>query len=339
MTDYRKLIAEFVGTFTLIFAGVGAVVASGGTNLVAIALAHGLAIAVMGSALGHVSGGVFNPALTVGLWVTRRLAAVDAVAYVVVQLLGGIVAALALVVVFDETQREQVKLGTTLLAAGVSAPEGVLIEALLTFFLMIAVFGTALDSRGPKLGALLIGLTIAMDIAAAGPLTGASMNPARTVGPARQRYGTTTVAWSARFRCDGRAVLYSSSSEKQVWRSSRRLPPVPRGGLQLVTPSSAESPPPHGRCGLGSGPQRPALVLSLNCKTSRARATRHERPRVRATPRRARRALGASELLAEPREGEAGNETDCEVGCRRTTRPSSASRTASRLAEKVVWPR
>ncbi len=184
MTDYRKLIAEFVGTFTLIFAGAGAIIASQGTNLVAIALAHGLAIAIMGSTLGHISGGVFNPALTIGLWVTRRLPAVDALSYIVAQLAGAIVASLVLVAVFDETLRTQVHLGTPMLGAGTSAPQGVLVEAVLTFFLMLAVFGTALDSRGPKLGALLIGLVLTMDIAAGGALTGAAMNPARTFGPA-----------------------------------------------------------------------------------------------------------------------------------------------------------
>lgn len=184
MTDYRKLVAEFVGTFTLIFAGVGAVLSTQGTNLVAVAVAHGVAIAVMGTALGHVSGGAFNPAVTIGLWVTRRLPAMDAVSYIVVQLLGGIAAAFVLSSVFDPTLQDQVKLGATLLAPGVSPVQGIVIEVLLTFFLVIAIFGTALDSRAPKLGALLIGLTIVMDIAAAGPMTGASMNPARSLGPA-----------------------------------------------------------------------------------------------------------------------------------------------------------
>jgi MIP family channel proteins len=184
LTDYRKLIAEFVGTFTLIFAGVGAVLSTQGTNLIAVALAHGIAIAVMGTALGHVSGGAFNPAVTIGLWVTRRLPAVDAVSYIVVQLLGGIAAAFVLSMVFDPTLQDQVKLGATLLAPGVSPVQGIIIELLLTFFLVMAIFGTALDARAPKLGALLIGLTITMDIAAAGLMTGASMNPARSVGPA-----------------------------------------------------------------------------------------------------------------------------------------------------------
>lgn len=184
MTDYRKLIAEFVGTFTLIFAGVGAVLSTQGTNLVAVALAHGLAIAVMGTALGHISGGAFNPAVTIGLWVTRRMPAVDAVSYIVVQLVAGTVAALVLSYLFSDTLVEQVHLGATLLAPGVSPVQGIVIETLLTFFLVMAIFGTALDARAPQLGALLIGLTIAMDIAAAGPMTGASMNPARSLGPA-----------------------------------------------------------------------------------------------------------------------------------------------------------
>lgn len=184
LTDYRKLIAEFVGTFTLVFAGVGAVLSTQGTNLVAVALAHGLAIAVMGSALGHISGGAFNPAVTLGLWVTRRLPAMDAVAYVVVQLLAGVVAAFALSMLFDETLQDQVKLGATLLAPGVSPVQGIAIEVLLTFFLVTAIFGTALDARGPKLGALLIGLTIAMAVVVGGPMTGASLNPARSLGPA-----------------------------------------------------------------------------------------------------------------------------------------------------------
>ena len=184
MTDYRKLVAEFIGTFTLVFAGVGAVLETQGTNLVAVAIAHGVAIAVMGTVFGPISGGAFNPAVTIGLWVTRRLPALDVVAFIVVQLLGGIAAAFVLSSVFDETLQDQVKLGATLLAPGVSPVQAIVIELLLTFFLVIAIFGTALDSRAPKLGALLIGLTIAMDIAAAGPMTGASMNPARTLGPA-----------------------------------------------------------------------------------------------------------------------------------------------------------
>ena len=182
--DYRKIVAEFIGTFTLIFAGAGSILVTGGQNLVAIAFAHGLAIALMVSTLGHISGGLFNPSLTIGLWVTRRLDSLNTIAYIVAQLLGAIVAALALVVLFPEVERHAQHLGTPALNAGVSFMQGVGIEAVLTFFLMAAVFGTAIDGRGPKLGGLVIGLIITMDIFAAGPLTGAAMNPARALGPA-----------------------------------------------------------------------------------------------------------------------------------------------------------
>jgi MIP family channel proteins len=184
MTDYRKLAAEAFGTFTLIFIGAGSIIASAGTNLVAIALAHGIAIAVMVSALGHISGGLFNPALTIGLWVTRRLTPIDAATYIGAQLGGAIVGGLALVLLFPEQARDLTDLGTPVLGDGVDFLQGVGIEVVLTIFLMLAVFGTALDARGPKVGGLFIGLVITMDIAAGGTLTGAAMNPARALGPA-----------------------------------------------------------------------------------------------------------------------------------------------------------
>lgn len=180
----RKLAAEFIGTFTLIFIGAGAIVVTGGTNLVAIGLAHGLAIALMVSSLGHVSGGLFNPALTIGLWATRRIATVTGILYIIAQLAGGIAGALALVLFFPEVMRDATSLGTPRLNDGVDFIQGIGIEAIATFFLMTAVFGTALDPRGPKVGGFAIGLIIAMDIYATGNLTGAAMNPARALGPA-----------------------------------------------------------------------------------------------------------------------------------------------------------
>ncbi len=180
--DWRKLVAEAVGTFTLIFVGAGSIILGG--SLVAVALAHGLAIAVMVSVLGHISGGVFNPALTLGLWVTRRLGHLDTVAYIGSQLAGAALGALALMMLYPEALREASNLGTPLLGSGVSFAQGVGIEALLTVFLMLAVFGTALDRRGPRLGGFGIGFVITMDVLAGGPLTGAAMNPARALGPA-----------------------------------------------------------------------------------------------------------------------------------------------------------
>ncbi len=180
--DWRKLVAEAVGTFTLIFIGAGSIVLGG--SLVAIALAHGLAIALMVSMLGHISGGLFNPALTLGLWVTRRLDHLNTVAYIIAQFVGAAVGALALIALYPDGLREASNLGTPMLASGVTFVQGVGIEVLLTVFLMLVVFGTALDSRGPRVGGFAIGLVITMDILAAGPLTGAAMNPARALGPA-----------------------------------------------------------------------------------------------------------------------------------------------------------
>ncbi|MYE46188.1 MAG: aquaporin, partial [Chloroflexi bacterium] len=142
------------------------------------------AIALLVSSLGHISGGLFSPALPIGLWATRRLDTITTVAYIIAQLLGAVVAALALVLLFPEAMRDAVSLGTPLLGRGIDFAAGVGLEAIATFFLMLAVFGTALDPRGPKLGGFGIGLILTMDILAIGTLTGAAMNPARTFGPA-----------------------------------------------------------------------------------------------------------------------------------------------------------
>lgn len=186
--DPRKLLAEAIGVFTLVFAGAGSIVlAAGNANigLVEIALAHGLAIGLMVMALGHISGGHFNPAVTAGFWVTRRLGTPEALGYVLSQLVGGIVAAILLVLLFPEGLRDAANLGTPALGPGIDFAKGVGIEIVLTFFLVLVVFGTAVDRRGPNVVAgLAIGLVISMDILAAGPLTGAAMNPARALGPA-----------------------------------------------------------------------------------------------------------------------------------------------------------
>ncbi|HJM88721.1 MAG TPA: aquaporin [Dehalococcoidia bacterium] len=181
--DWRKLSAEAVGTFALIFIGAGSIIMSGG-DIVAVAFAHGLVIATMVSAMGHVSGGLFNPALTLGLWATRRMGHADTASYIVVQLAGAAIAGFALLALFPEVRVDAVALGTPALGAGTTVLQAIVIEAILTAFLMVAVFGTAVDSRGPNIGGLGIGLVITMDIFAGGPLTGAAMNPARTFGPA-----------------------------------------------------------------------------------------------------------------------------------------------------------
>jgi MIP family channel proteins len=190
----RKLLAEFVGTFALIFIGAGSIVAAGnqitgitpGAGLVTVALAHGLAIGTMVTAVGHVSGGHFNPAVSVAAWVARRLSTIELVAYLVVQFLGGIAGALLLRLVVPRDGWEPAALGATLVSGGLSDAQAITIEAVLTFFLVWVVFATAIDPEGAftKVAGLAIGFVIAMDIMMGGPFTGGSMNPARSLGPA-----------------------------------------------------------------------------------------------------------------------------------------------------------
>ena len=189
MESYVKpAVAELVGTFAFFFIGAGAIVANsysgGAVGLIGIALAHGLMLSIMISVFGATSGGHFNPAVTLGFLSTRRIKPDLAAVYIVAQLVGGTLSGLALRAVFPENAWRPAHLGTPYLAPGVSFGTGVLVEAILTFFLLLAVFGTAVDARAPKIGGFGIGLTVMVDILAGGPLTGASMNPARTFGPA-----------------------------------------------------------------------------------------------------------------------------------------------------------
>lgn len=172
--------AEFVGTFTLIFIGGGAGIVSG-RDIVAVALANGLAIGIMVSNLGHISGGHFNPAVTLGFVATRRIAAPLAVCYWVAQLLGAVAAALILRGLFSHAEF----LGAVPHAPGVGGGKGFVIELVLTFFLVWTVFATAVDPRGAfkTIAGLAIGLVISIDVLMGGPLTGAAMNPARAFGP------------------------------------------------------------------------------------------------------------------------------------------------------------
>jgi aquaporin Z len=178
----RRGIAELIGTFTLIFAGMGAIGFAADAGLVGIALAHGLAIAIMVSALGHVSGGHFNPAITLGFLVTRRIDPPLAAVYWAAQLVGGLLGALALRATFPDGV--DLDAGVPVLN-GIGAGSGIVLEAILTFLLVWVVFATAVDPRGTfaSIAGLAIGLTITIDILAAGPLTGAAMNPARSLGP------------------------------------------------------------------------------------------------------------------------------------------------------------
>ncbi|HEX8679930.1 MAG TPA: aquaporin [Chthoniobacterales bacterium] len=180
MDKLRPCIAEFIGTFALIFIGIGAI-RTAGHDVLAVALAHGLTIAAFVSATMHISGGQLNPAVTFGLVCGGHMTWPDAIRYWIAQLLGATAAALICLSFFG---REVVITGTPQLGAPLSPLEGILLEAILTFFLVFVVHGTGVDERGRRVAGLAIGSTVTLDILFGGPLTGAAMNPARVFGPA-----------------------------------------------------------------------------------------------------------------------------------------------------------
>ena len=184
----RGIIAEFVGTFGFVFIGAGAILTDvytrGALGLIGVALAHGLMLSIMVSAFMATSGGQFNPAVSLGLVIARKQDIRTAMSYIIAQLAGGVLAAMVLRALFSPEVWQVVKLGTPAIAPGINPLTAMGIEIVLTFLLMLAIFGTAVDGRAPKIGGFGIGLTVAADILVGGPLTGASMNPARSFGPA-----------------------------------------------------------------------------------------------------------------------------------------------------------
>jgi MIP family channel proteins len=190
---HEQLVAEFVGVFVFVFigAGAGTLAAANGAGTLGVAVAHGLALGIMVSTLGHISGAHFNPAVTVGAWVTGKIDSVRAPLYVLVQLAGAVAACGLLRLALSKQIWEPTKLGATVInpaaeQVGFTAPKGLLLEAVMTFALVLVVFGTAIDERGTfkAIAGFGIGLIVTADILVGGILTGASMNPARSFGPA-----------------------------------------------------------------------------------------------------------------------------------------------------------
>ncbi len=185
--SWRHFVAEFIGTFALVFVGGAAIMLAkdqaSPSGLLEIAFAHGLILAVMVSALMRISGH-FNPAVTIGFLATRRIEPMMAGVYVVAQIIGGLAGAYFLKWTFPFTLFEVTHGGGQSLALTVSGPQGFALEAVATFVLVLVVFGTAVDPKAPRIGGLAIGFVVAADILAIGPLTGGSMNPARSFGPA-----------------------------------------------------------------------------------------------------------------------------------------------------------
>lgn len=194
----RPLLAEAIGAFALTFIGAGSIMTAytkgfgdGGT-LVMVALAHGLAIGLMIAGAGHISGGHYNPAVTLALWIGGKIGTLKSIGYIAAQLIGAVLGALLLRYIFNETIRDATNFGIpSINYAGdndlliVGRAHAFVLEVVLTFFLVYVIYGTAVDKRGAHaIAPLAIGLTITMDILIAGPLTGAAMNPSRFFGPA-----------------------------------------------------------------------------------------------------------------------------------------------------------
>ena len=188
---WRSTLAEFIATLLFVFLGAGSVIVSGGlpngdldaARLAVIALAHGLAIAILVYATANISGGHINPAVTFAALLTNRISAARGLMYVVAQLGGAVGGALLLLATIPDAVNTN--LGAHALGSEVSVSMGLIMEIVVTFALVFVVFATAVDPRGMgNLAPLAIGLTVLVDHLLAVPITGASMNPARSFGPA-----------------------------------------------------------------------------------------------------------------------------------------------------------
>jgi MIP family channel proteins len=250
---WAAAVAEFVGPFTLVVAGVGAIIStqnlSDGGNLVAVALAHGLAIGLMVAALGHVSGGHFNPAVTLSMLATGQIAITRAISYIIAQVLGATAGAGVLTLIFPALgpmgrNNPGVNLGLPGLGPDVSLSGALIMEAVMTFFLVLVIFGTVIDPRGPKaIAPLAIGLIITMDILTGGRITGAAMNPARALGPAivQQDFTNWWIYWVGPI-IGGLIAAFAYTS---IWLGNGRVRlPARRGtaGVARRTAPEAESP-------------------------------------------------------------------------------------------------
>ena len=186
----KRCIAELIGTFVLVFLGTGSVLAVviflGGVDpggLLLIGFAFGVAVLIMIYTFGHISGTHINPAVSISLWATGRLSSKDMVAYVVSQLIGAFIASVVLIIILG-TRAVDAGMGGTAPGTDISYIQAIVSEAVATFFLVLTIWGVAVDKRAPAGWAgLAIGFVVAADIWVTGAWTGASMNPARSFGP------------------------------------------------------------------------------------------------------------------------------------------------------------
>ncbi|HUJ31354.1 MAG TPA: aquaporin [Candidatus Acidoferrum sp.] len=190
----QKLAAEFIGTFAVVFIAAGSICADQylraadqtGISLLGAALAYGLATAVMVTAVGHISGGHLNPAVTIGFWVTKRLSTLQSIFYAAAQLLGAVAAGYLLAAIVPEQVWRPVALGTPDLVSDVTRWHGMLLEAVLSFLVVFVFFATVVDAKGAfhKVAGFAVGLTVTIGVLFGAPFTGGAMNPARVFGTA-----------------------------------------------------------------------------------------------------------------------------------------------------------
>jgi aquaporin TIP len=200
----QKLAAEFIGTFIVVFSAAGAICAEQyqrsanqtGAGALGRALAYGLIVGVMVGAVAHISGGHLNPAVTVGLWVTRRLGWMPALLYCVAQMLGGLAAAYVLVALLPDTgwRFDALRWITPGTMTDFSRWNAMLLEGVLTSIVVFVYFAAMVDTRGnfdgvsgriySRAGGFAVGVTVAIETLVAAPFTGAALNPARAFGPA-----------------------------------------------------------------------------------------------------------------------------------------------------------
>jgi MIP family channel proteins len=184
----RRSFAEALGTFALVFFGIGSVASKffpdAAYGILGVAIAHGLVLSVLVTATMGISGGHLNPAITLGLMAVRRTRALDGAAYIAAQLLGAVLAALVIKAIYPIGVVRPISLGTPTVAATIQLSQAILLEAVMGFFLVSAVFGTCINPHSHRIGGFGIGLTLLFCILVGGPLTGAAVNPARAFGPA-----------------------------------------------------------------------------------------------------------------------------------------------------------
>lgn len=238
----RGSVAELIGTFLFVFIGIGSIIVAKNNpaaGILGIALAHGLALAMAITFCMSVSGGQINPAVSIALVVARKQDPKTAAAYIAAQLVGAACAAgmLQLLLGPETANAPGINLGATLGAMSLPGtwPHVMGIEILCTFFLMISVLGSVVDPRAPKLGGLPVGMTVAAAILFAGPLTGGSMNPARSFGPAVCG-GHWTVHWvywvGPIIGACLAALAYRAIWEAPAPKSGESYKPVPVEGAQ-----------------------------------------------------------------------------------------------------------